>query len=317
VAGPVEAAHPGEAEVASEREGQPAGRPAARPRTRTELPADLNLVPREAYHVASVRVTESWKGEVWDREAERLIGLPLSALDRVTRVSLEPEESGRVLAFWLIATRNPIPREKVLQAVVPAARQEHHQGQAYFVGESPEYAVRFLNDRLFLVAEAKPFPDLLDRLARKRAEGPLGEALQLAAGKYEAVAALNPEPFVRLIESGQDKDLAQQAEPYQPLFRTRLVTAVLDLGDPTRIQVGLTFPTPDAAKEALAPAQAALTVGRQFLGAYLKSALKARVPSEKLLPLLAEAENALKDARVGRCLKGSDPFPGQSLAQPV
>src|SRR5262249_26617332 len=127
-----------------------------------------------------------------------------------------------------------------------------------------------------------------------------GEALQLAAGKHEAVVGFNPEPFVRLIESGKDKDLAQLAEPHRPLFRTQLATAVLDLGDPTRIQVGLTFPTPDAAKEVLAPAQAALTAGRQFLGAYLKSALKARVPSEKLLPLLAEAENALKDARVGQ-----------------
>jgi hypothetical protein len=289
---------------------EPAGRSAEgadSPGAAGALPADLDLVPRDAIAFISAGVANFVKSPVGEeflknlaedepealKALERALGIPPTDLERVTVVVAAPEPGG----VWLIfVTTRPYTRDKVVAALAPGAAEKKGEGVSYFQGADAEGpALRFVSDRVFLWNPGGAREPFRAPAAGKK-QGPLDAALRLATQKHHAVAAVYPpQALVGQLKQGLPPDLA----PFKALLETRSATVVLDIARNFQLNLSLTFPDRDAATAGAKAVRVGVQVGRENLTRLLKALAQMDEPGmAKMLQFLKQVEPALKTIQV-------------------
>jgi hypothetical protein len=278
------------------------------PPAEAALPPDLDAVPRDALGFVSIRVADLWNADfVADarreamkldpkfyqdaeaqerRDFERKWGTPWTAIERFTMTMLElpspdSDDSTDVQKTMLvvITTIKPYDRGRLLKELVPDANENKYQDRAYFAdADEKGSAVHILNDRTYVLGKVNRLKQLFDRLARKKADGPLGEALQRAAEKHLVVAGLNAPPLAKML--GQN--LPQEAEPFKPLLEAQSATLVADLGRDVRLQLRLSFSGANEAEQGEKAVKAALQMACQSLEQGMKELAKDKEGASEL-----------------------------------
>jgi hypothetical protein len=186
-----------------------------------ELPADLNLVPHDAFAFATVRVADLWtRQEVKDlltalsrpnapaapdpgkalAEFQRDTGIALEDVERMTLVV--PRETSPGEPVTVIALNKPCDPTRVYEVLAdraPMLPSQAVQGKkVYARGNDPSsFAFCPFSDRVLLLGPTGRIRALLDRGADARppdSGAPLGGALTLAAQGHHLVIGVHPLP---------------------------------------------------------------------------------------------------------------------------
>jgi Protein of unknown function (DUF1559) len=268
-----------------------------------KLPADLERVPGNAVFFLSIRVGDLTASEMGKavlqagqkekvdvlKEVEKVVGVSPAEIERLTLVL---GHDGREDETMIVHTSKPYDRNKVREAVAPAAKEEKVKDATLYVTDS-ERALFFADDHTYLQGRSDVLRGLIENPAPVTS-GPLSAALQQAAAKHLLVAGINPEPIIKEIA---DRELPPQAEPFKPLLKVRSALLVVDLGDELQGQARVEFGKPAEAKEGIAAlkalqglAQGALGQGIQQLGSGEENA--------KVVGLLEQFGVAVKGAKI-------------------
>jgi hypothetical protein len=175
----------------------------AQPAASSELPADLAAVPKDALAFVHLRMADLWTTptaqfvqrqldpkllESANRNLERITGLSLAEIDRVTLVVLAQRLPQPPEPYVIVQTLRPVNRERILQTMLPGAQQDSGTGMFYVQGrEGP--AVRFLTDRILVIGSQEGIR--LQAVKPVRADGPLALSLKEAAGNHHLVAGVH------------------------------------------------------------------------------------------------------------------------------
>ena len=275
------------------------------------LPADLALVPEDAYGFLAVDLSALRKGrpgkELSQQATERLgkllvsseeaLGLEPDQIERVV-MSLRRSKDSNTLSGPLVAvsTSSPYDRSRVLQALLPRSEEHSEQGVAYFAQKSgkgdPAHPVRptgtvvhFADERTFLFGPEAEVRNVIGRAPRHE-DGPWGPALRKAARKPMVVAGFYP-PDV--LEKWFGPKFAREKPSLKPLLSARTGILSLDLdGSDTRMELLMDFPTQTPARLNQAAVEAALKVLEKELSLFL-STMGAKSPEEDWLRAFAQA----------------------------
>src|SRR5262245_13357246 len=204
------------------------------------LPADLDVVPRDGAGFASARVADLWNSDAAKavrqqlakadpkqlEQLEKMIGMDPGNVERAT-IALptlpNPGDQGAAVVVSVLTVK-PYDKGKILEALLPGAAEETHNGKTLHV--AGPLAFHAVDGRTFLIGLPKEVRAAIDRAKERKADGPLGDALALAAsGKHHVVAAGNPEPVDRLLATFSPPEM----EPFLPLFKARVVVHTLDV----------------------------------------------------------------------------------------
>jgi hypothetical protein len=267
------------------------------------LPADLARVPSNSAGFLSLRLAELWEQESARQlreqfkgqlpaameEWQQLVGLAPADIERLTVVSLVFPPSQYPLFF--VGTAQPYDKTKVLAAVGPKVTEEKRNDHTLYVGPRNN-AIHFINDRAYVASSVEEIRQLLERPAPKK-EGPLAEALPLAAGKHAAVLGLNAGPIIDQVPG----ELPPQAEPFKPLLKTQLATLTLDLKGGLGGDLRITFADEKEAKGGKEAVQSVLNLARMGLGLAAQQVQKDK-DAAKLGELLGRAQADLEDTKI-------------------
>jgi hypothetical protein len=164
-----------------------------------------------------------------------------------------------------------------------------------------------LDDRnlLFMPVRRLEGPDpglvaLVGQLLRRKADGPLSDALDLA-GKHTVVAATRVSQFdlvLRGMWGMGPREFPPEAVPFRSLMKARTATLTADLGPNAKVTARLVFPDAASARRA----EPVLKTLFQLVGEHLAAARKAAAANEEtaavVTPLLDLAAKALDKAEV-------------------
>jgi hypothetical protein len=242
------------------------------------LPADLALVPANAVGFAHIRAAELWKREdlkpyreIIERAGSKAFAQldehfepKPSTTDRVTVVLLpkgkdarerrglfEPFEPSLILHF-----NKPYDRERVLKAHAEKSKMKTAGGKEYYLAEKSAVAIAFADPQTLVLGDEASVSAIL---TAEKKDGPLTPALRAAAEKPIAVG-LN----VQALPIPADA-LAQIPDEYKPLTELSLVSGTIDLAKEPVVDLKLTFPNADSAKEGEKALRKLATLGRIFL----------------------------------------------------
>ncbi len=226
------------------------------------LPADLALVPPDAFGFATVRFGDLVNAEAVKRMQQRIykefpagkallaraiadrekeLGLHLKDVERATLVYLEPPALTVTGNGWtvIVATRRPHDAGQIRKALGAQLARRTPDGKTYYVARQPDRpAVHFVSDRVLVLGfpsttdprgPGKPFEEFLARMGAPSGppvSGPLRGALERAARKHLVVLGVNPPPA--LLRS-LDQLLAGWSAKLGPLFALRTGSVTLDL----------------------------------------------------------------------------------------
>ncbi len=270
------------------------------------LPADLDLVPRDAAGFLSVRVADLWAdahfqkmraeltkqyGEsVKDLEKSYALGVDLGQVERLTVVMPklpEPRSEGLVLVL-LVTTAKPYDKAKVLGAVLPESKEQAYKGKTLHVaGDAAVYPV---NERSYAMGPTPAVEALLDQ-AGKGAQGPLSDALARAAGTHQVTAGLNMEPVRGLLAQAR----GQEAELFKPLVQAKSAAVSFDVGKGTTFEGRLKYATAAEADEGAAGAKALVSLIAGLALPQLEQALeKGQIKGDNLKKVVKEFGQILK-----------------------
>jgi hypothetical protein len=271
------------------------------------LPADLDLVPREAAGFWSIRVADLWtsdpgkslrqqvakKDPEFVKQVEAMVGVDPSEVERLTFVMTrvpQPNEQGVPFAV-LVATTRPYDKAKVLEALLPESREAKHKGKAYHA--SGDAALFPVSDRVFAMGILPAVELVIEQSAAKATESPLDDALALAAEKHHMTAGMNPAPFLRMIN--MQPNVPERLEPYRPLLESRALAAALDFGSEAKMFGRVTCAGEADAKEAAKSAKALAALIQQMgLPELRKEVDKSPGPDASFKKAFAAIDEALK-----------------------
>jgi hypothetical protein len=211
-------------------------------------PPDLQLVPSDAAGFTSLRVADVWNSDTikkilqklppdakgMTQEMEKRTGLAPADVERVTVVWREPKPEPD---YMIVATLKPYDRTKVVEMGFGSKPQESKVGnRSYFVNAAASgLTVAPITERVFVMGEEPGVKKCLEQPERKKAEGPLAEALTLAAaGKHHLVMAVRAQPKLKEM-AGTDKIDVKAVAEFQS------VTVLGTLGDALDTEVRLAY----------------------------------------------------------------------------
>jgi hypothetical protein len=288
------------------------------------LPSDLAQVPPDSGVFFTFRLGDLAAGKVGKQLLAQLrqhkenlaaalegqLGVPLADVERLTVLPAED--------VWVVRTARPYDREKLLDALAPKAERRKHEDRTYYHDEASGTDVSLVDDRVFLLARSRgPKRGLLRLWERPPSKDKaLGEALALAAGKHDFVAGLTPSLLVEYFaigynDDGQDRgappateqkprNLPPEALPYKPLFQARRATLVGDLGDEAKVELRLSFPDKEIARDGETALRTALYVLRELLARAPEELGVAPEKARSVGAVLGRMQAALKAATVTR-----------------
>lgn len=234
-------------------------------------PAQASVaVPADALGFVSVKVSKLWDNPAAkplrdyiatqkDGLLESLVGVPFADIDRVTVVLSMPNEQRDPEPIVIVTTREKYTDAKVLKALsggFGGGEPIKLVGRAAKLpGESGMFRMALLaNDRTLVFTQSALDKDdaaaLLSRLAARKAEGPLADAVALT-NTHDVVAGLDVSALGRLAggELERDKELA----PYLMLLKAKTAVLTADIDKTVKGKLVLGFPDAKTAKLA-APA---------------------------------------------------------------
>jgi hypothetical protein len=210
-------------------------------------PPDLQLVPGDATGFVSLRVADVWNTEAVKKLLEKLPPDAKSTTDQVEKATgLSLADIERVTVVWrdfkdkpdyvVVATAKPYDRAKVLDLGFGVKPEESKVGGRSYYLHPMVGAIAPVTDRVFIVGEAEAVKKLLGEPERRKVEGPLAEAINLAAaGKHHLVGAVRANPKIKELAEAGDFDTKAAVE-----FQT--VTVLGNLGDALDLEVRLAYP---------------------------------------------------------------------------
>lgn len=293
-----------------------------------KLPADLDLVPRDAAGFVHVRAAELWKSE-WLGDVRRLVDKAgpdcvqaflkkfspdLSTIDRMTFVMLTPKSLDELMpngdpenlsALLIISTTKPYDRLKVIETLGP--REKVYKRNVYYFNEDLWSGLTFIDDRTFMYGSEDALVSFFDGARNRGATGPLAPALAEAAGKHHAVIGLNPK------ELAKGGAVAFLPPSLQKLLEAQSATFIVNLEKETRLHIRLDYAKEDDAKAGDKALKETLELARTGLGEGIKQLEgQLKKPSEEPglqelpqnfgillgLGIIREIDTLLKDAKV-------------------
>jgi hypothetical protein len=272
------------------------------------LPADLDLVPRDAAYFFAIRVADTWGSD--DAKGMRdavkanqqaqmslegmkaLSGLGIEDIERAVGVGLKvgPGE----MPVGLVTTVKPYDRDKVLGFLGPEKQEKKVGDKTLYTSPMAPVAVHLVNERTLMVGQAKDVETLLQRAPAKDAKGPLTDALREAANKHTFAAGFHS----TALPPDAKKDVP---ELYKPLFDAQSVGLTFDAGkDKLELGTRLTFASEEEAKKAEEPIKQALRAAQQVVNQGLDLVPKMAPPKdpgvEKLMKLMDDTITGLQKA---------------------
>jgi hypothetical protein len=279
------------------------------PAKKDALPADLALVPSDAFAFVTVRVADLWNDEGTKalradfareqadlyKEAVKSVSVPPAEIERLTFVITKapgPNDPGPIVAV-LVATNKPYDQKKVLADLLPEAKEKKHKGKTYFVQEEAA-AIYPVDASTFLMGRTDTVEGVMDA-AGKAGENALAPALALAAGKHHVVAAMRPAALLETIGNM----IPPQIEAFKPLLEAQAAYGHIHFGKETKLEAHVVYggesETKDgvtAAKGLVALIQTVLPMGE----AELEKLPKGKVDTFK--KLFKEFGTSLKDVPI-------------------
>ncbi len=267
------------------------------------LPADLDAVPRDALYFATVRLGDLWSSDAAKplreqmakeapevlRQMEADVGVPPEEVERLTMVVAEPQPP--LDQFVVVGTTKPFDRAKVLERLVPGAKEEKVGSRTMYVGNNRN-AVHVLGDRAYVIGRTAEVRRLLEG---DRAEGPFGTALKSASAKHAVVAAVNVKGLSLLL----DNSGVTVPDAYKPLLKATAATAVADLeAEGLRVESRLVFPEADDAKAAHPAAKELLQLATGAFGEVVAQAGKDANTPAVFNDVLQALEGGLKESKL-------------------
>jgi hypothetical protein len=293
----------------------PAPPPAVAPVT--SLPADLALVPPEAFgfifiDLAALRKSPAAQRlrEQASRELSRAfqpiqewLGVAPTKVERVVLFLLRSEADGTLSdPVLVVTTADAVPRNKVLAALLPPQPHQHADGDVtYYTASAAQpqarIAVRFVNDRTFVVAPPAEMKRLLRRPGQSDNPGPWTNALEQGAGKHLVVAGLYPP---ELLQKWIGDELLKEEPALRPLLSARGMTLMMEVGPQgqTRMALNVDFPPQAPARESQQAIKAALALLYRKLVPFLATLGKSDVAQAEQLRWLKDCVTALGRPRV-------------------
>jgi hypothetical protein len=246
----------------------------------SKLPADLDLVPRDAAGFFHARAADVWKSEMLTdlrhllkhagvqnlATFEKRCPVPPDTIDRITCIMLTPKSLAEpfpdvdpeaVSCLVVVRTTKPYARLPLLKAL--GYREKVYQRQLYHFTEELWSGLYLIDDQTFLVGSEDALIQFLEHRSDSAKTGPLQAALELAAGKHHFVLGLNPASLA--------KENFANAIPQnlQPLMKARSITFTADFDKETQVAVRLDYEKEEQAKTGEKALRAALDMARGAL----------------------------------------------------
>jgi hypothetical protein len=243
-----------------------------------DLPADLDLVPRDAAAFFHFRAKEMWQSE-WMKDAryildkagpeawkefERKCPINPTTIDRITLVMLTDKTFGQpfptvdpeaMSALVVVRTTQPYDRLQLLQAA--GTREKAYRRNIYHFHEDLWSGLVFVDDRTFLMGSEDAVVRWFDMTKTKNATGPLQAALTEAAQKHHIVFGFNPTLL--------GKEAQGAPPPIQKLLEAHCGTVTLDLDKEIRLDLRLDYQKADQVQAGEKAVRDTLELGRQGL----------------------------------------------------
>jgi hypothetical protein len=289
------------------------------------LPADLALIPGEAFGFITVRVADLWNDPGTKRlrtelaqaepdtykELEKSVSVPPAEIERLTVVMTKtpaPNDQGPVVVL-LVATAKPYDRKKVLGELVPEAREQTRKSKTYYVlGDAAVYPV---NATTFLMGGTTTVEEVMDQAGK--GSGLLGPAVAAAAGKHHVAGGMRPAALLGTIGNM----IPPQAEAFKPLLEAQLAYGTIDFGKEAKLQGRLVCGGESEARDTVTAVKSLVAlaqVGLPLAEAELNKQPKGRIDNFKKLFKDFEAglkalpvEATGKEVTVGLTLKDDLP----------
>jgi hypothetical protein len=248
---------------------------------RTKAVTDLDLVPRNAVAVVSVRVADVWDSELGKQarrqlgqfvpvaQMEQQFGMTPADIERVTVVfpSADPE------AAWAVVTASkPIDQAKIKQQVLRGGRELDVKGKSYTA--SPTLAIYYASPQVAVAGSPAGIRQFLQRDLPGPGTGPMSEALKLIEEKkHQVVVAVNPpaEQMQKLKSAPPPPNAPPEYALARPFFDLQSVLVTADLGTDSEVDVRVRFPDDATAKKAQEAGKALLARARQALAGFRKN----------------------------------------------
>jgi hypothetical protein len=269
------------------------------------LPADLALIPGDAFGFATLRVADLWNDEGTKglrtelakqepdlfKNVEKSVGVPPGEVERLTFVMTKtpsPNDQGVVVVI-LVATTKPYDKKKVLDEMVPESREEKYKGKTYHVlGDAALYPV---DKTTFLMGRTEAVEKVMDQ-GVKNADSALAPALAAAAGKHHVAGGMRPAALLETIGNF----IPPQAEPFKPLLEAPAAYATLDFGKEAKLEARLVCGGESEAKDAVTAGKGLIALAQLYALPEVEKELN-RQPkgkAETLKKLFKDFSTALK-----------------------
>jgi hypothetical protein len=253
---------------------------AVRSPAQVDLPADLDLVPRDAAGFVHIRAADLWRGE-WAKDIRYLVDragpeawkafekkcpVDPSTLERITVIlptaqaatnpfpGVDPEA---VSALVVVTTNKPYDRLALIQALGP--REKVYGPNLYYFNEELWSGLVIVDERTFLIGSEDALVRFFELSRRKDRSGPLRAPLSEAARKHQVVVGLNPTLL------GKEKDASSLPGHVQKLLAAQSATLTLDLDQGIRLDVRLDYRNEGQAEEGEKALRDTLELARQGL----------------------------------------------------
>ena len=279
------------------------------------LPADLNLVPRDAFGFLSFRVADIWTNRdvtklradlgkqnpdlMRDFLAPLSVGVDPSEVERLTflmpKVPSFDDPNAQPAFAVFVATTRAYDIKKILKELMPDGKEEKFKGKVLFTSSGA--AIHPISDRAYLLGPAHVVEDILSQTPPKDGKGPLSEALTLAAEKHYITGGMNPEPLLKAVPPQAKQQ--EEFETFKPILESQSIALAFDAGKELRLFGTMRCSSESEAKDASRGV-------RSFIGLFLKDALPRLKQSlnltddkdKDLKKVMTEIETALEKATI-------------------
>jgi hypothetical protein len=280
---------------------------AAQEKAKSALPADLALVPGEAFAFGTIRVADLWTDpatkELKDqlaklnaegfKEATTAVHVPPEEIERLTFVITKtpgPGDQGPVVVI-LVKTTKPYDKAKVLEHLLPGGKEQKRKDRTYHVLAEGGAALYAVDETTFLMGPTDAVEGVMDQAGQRG--GTLAPALALAAQKHTAVGGIRPSALLDTVGNMIPAEVAG----LRTLLEAPVAYGTLDFGKESKVQARMVCNGEREAKDSVTAAKGLIALFQQFAQPEAEKQLE-KLPKGKVdhfRQLFKDFTTALKD----------------------
>jgi len=275
-----------------------------------DTPADLALVPGESLGFMRLAISDIWNLPALKqmrqqagttttdllRRAEKALGVPIDAIDKVTLIALGLSEHQEPYILGIFTTTRPYARDKVQKALVPDGTETKHNDRPLVTGKNGvDTAVYFVSDHMFVLGDPRAMQAYLELKPDAKTPPSFGTAVKLASGKHHIVGWIHlPQDLAATL---RQQPLPEAVAFLRPLMDLQSGSVVVDLAGEARMRINLRMADEDAAKQAIEATQTGIASLKELLDNLPDTA----IGSDALVGLFVDmGKQALASCRVVR-----------------